>query len=243
MRPRPSRRPRLQTIAVIILSLLALAFTLSRVWPSANTLLPLSTPTSSVAKPFAETFQNNNNNWIVGNVSGLQATLNNGSYNLTTDQQDVVHFSYPRAIGTLPTNFTLTMQVAQNQGNTNIAYGLAYHVTYSADGALTQSCYALIIDSSGGYQILRYDTANGKTQSTTLWMGQSSAIHTGLHQTNVLQAIVQGSTSSFKINNQALQTSTGNSLSDTTYSGGQIGLLFAGPNTSFAVSNVTMTIP
>jgi hypothetical protein len=233
---------RVQTSAAIILIVLALGLIVSK-------LLPLggssggngAAPSTSPAKAFVDTFAENHNQWSEGNIDGLTANISNGQYSLTLDNQQNTHFPYPAAIGTLPTNFTLTVQITQSAGDDTVAYGLAFHLIY--EGNHVKTCYAFAITSMGSYAILRYTNGTLDTLWSGQWKGQSAAIHSGLGQRNELEAIVQGSTFSFRINGQTVTLRKGTTVTDTAYTGGQLGLLVAGPNTGFAVTKVQLMIP
>jgi hypothetical protein len=235
-------RYRVQTGAVILLIVLALGLIVSK-------LLPLggssggngAAPRTSPAKSFVDTFADNHNQWSEGNIDGLTANISNGQYSLTLDNQQNTHFPYPAAIGTLPTNFTLTVQITQSAGDDTVAYGLAFHLIY--EGNQVKTCYAFAITSMGSYAILRYTNGTLDTLWSGQWQGQSPAIHSGLGQRNELEAIVQGSTFSFRINGQTVTLRKGTTVTDTAYTGGQLGLLVAGPNTGFAVTKVQLMIP
>jgi hypothetical protein len=133
-----------QTGAVILLIVLALGLIVSK-------LLPLggssggngAAPRTSPAKSFVDTFADNHNQWSEGNIDGLTANISNGQYSLTLDNQQNTHFPYPAAIGTLPTNFTLTVQIRQSAGDDTVAYGLAFHLIY--EGKQVKTCYAFAI--------------------------------------------------------------------------------------------------
>lgn len=239
---RPTNFYRMQIGVAILLIVLVVGLTFSRLLPLAGSggggVIPSSTLS---AKAFVDTFADNRNQWIEGKVNGLIASISNGHYSLSVDAQQNTHFPYPAAVGILPDNFTLAAQLTQSAGANTIAYGLAFHLT--SEGNQVKSCYAFVITSGGNYGILRYSNGMLDKGWSSGWSGQSSAIHIGLGQRNELQAIVQGSTISFKINGQTVETKTGTTLTDTAYTGGQLGILVAGPSTSFTVTKVQLTVP
>jgi hypothetical protein len=191
---------------------------------------------TSTAAPFSDTFANNNAGWVEGTINGLTSSVYGGHYTLSVAPGNT-YFPYPTKIGTLPKQFTLTAQIRQDKGGTNIAYGIVFYL--NAQNGETKSAYAFIITSNSNYELLRYDS-NGS--STVLWTGQSSAIH-GLHQSNTLQAIVRNGTFSFQINGQIVALKQGTSLKDTTYGSGQLGMFVAGPDTQFTATKVQLAIP
>jgi serine/threonine protein kinase len=232
-RPKPWQRFR--GIGAVLLTIVILGFFIFNGWPFTHSQSPLTTSTPSPARSFTDTFNTGNNNgWPQGNINSLTASIENGQYMLITDNQANTHFPYPKAIGTLPANFTLTGDIRQEQGSPQIYYGLVFYL--KPDGP---QCYAFVINNTGSYQILRYDS--GKSQPEMLWGGSSSAIRTGLHQQNQLQVIAQNNHFSFKINDHDVALKPGQAtLADPTYTNGQLGLLIAGPDASFVVTKVQL---
>jgi hypothetical protein len=101
-------------------------------------------------------------------------------------------------------------------------------------------CYAFIINGNGDYEVLKYNADVSSTPSL-LWQGQTSSIHNG--QVNTLQVTARGNTFSFSINNTAVPINGSNQAADNDqpYTGGQPGLLVAGPGTTFTVTSVTLS--
>jgi len=153
------------------------------------------------------------------------------------------YFPNPAAVGVLPANFTLSVEIEQNTGSLNTFYGLAFRLRQNGEKVY---CYAFVINGKGDYEVLKYN-ADASATPTPLWTGQSfPAIHSGLKQTNTLVAIVQGNSFSFLANNVLVPIN--NSSQPYTdhpspYTGGQLGILVAGSNTSFTVTQVKLTIP
>jgi serine/threonine protein kinase len=234
---RPKMWRRFQGLGAILLTIIILAFFALNGWPFTRFQPPLTTSAPSSARSFIDTFDTSNNNgWPQGNITGLTASIEKGQYTLITDSQANTHFPYPKAIGMLPASFTLTSEIGQEQGLPQVYYGLVFYLKPDEP-----RCYAFVINNVGSYQILRYDA--GKTQPEMLWSGSSSAIQTDLHKQNQLQVIVKNSHFSFKVNNQVLPLKPGQAtLTDTTYSNGQLGLLVTGPNASFIVTKVQLEV-
>lgn len=238
--PAPARAKSKIPLSYIMVALvlgLAIAFSFWHPFIAA----PGGTPTTKSAAAFTENFQDNQRNWTVGNLNGLTASLpSNHSYMLAVSDGNT-YFPNPAAVGILPTNFTIAVDIAQNTGSLNIFYGLAFHLKQNG-GKLY--CYAFAIDSKGDYELLKYN-ADVSTAPGELWQGQSfPAIHGGLNQINTLAATVQGSTFSLKINGTpVLLQNSSQSITDSSYTGGQLAILVAGPGTSFTVSSVQLTIP
>ncbi len=248
--PTRSKIP-LSYIMVAIVTVLVVVF---GIWHPSITGLLGGTGTGSTLQAvstFTDNFHDNHLNWLAGSYDGGNLTISppsNNQYVLTIGNVNSTYFPHPDpgAVKPLPNNFTMTAQIMQNTGGTTVFYGIAFYMSLQADGVSMQHCYALVIDGNGDYQVLKYDI-NAPTVATMLWRGNSlSAIHRGLNQSNTLQAIVQGNTFSFKVNGMPVPLSGGNqSITDSSspYTGGQLALLVAGPNTSFTATQVQLAIP
>lgn len=238
---RPARRQPISYIITGVVLLLALVLILAR-----TGILPIfngsSNPSSNITQPFTENFQDNSRNWPQGNINGLTASLVTSGYTLSTDNSQQTFFPHPN-VGTLPDNFTLKITVLQQSGSINNTFGLAFHLR--EDGSNVY-CYALIINASGNYELLKYDP-NSTQKEFQIWQGTQSAIHQGLNSSNVLEVTAQGNRYSFKINEQPVQVGTGNSTTytDTSspYTGGELAITLAGPSTGILVKSVLLAIP
>jgi serine/threonine protein kinase len=231
----------LQTILVIILIIGAVTFT-SIQSPNNGKTPPTSLPITLYKTDFTENFQNNNRVWP-NNNGGFTGTISNQQYTISVnDGQTYVPYPSPEGTtqGPLPTNFTLTADIIQNTGDTGIFYGLTFRVR--KDGGKV-SCYALLINETGQYEISKYNAG----APIVLSSGTFSAIHTGLGQDNTLQVSVKNTVLSFKINDLAIPINSANtpdnSITDTSLTGGQLGLLVAGPGTRFILKFVKFSIP
>ena len=243
----PKRKPRLSYLlysAILVLTIVLLSYRLLLPALCNNHLFclapsqPSQTP-SSTATSFNEDFHNNDRNWTIGeqNNGNLTAAIKSNHYTLTIGSVSTTYFPNPSSIGTLPGNFTLTTQIAQNTGGPNVFYGLAFHLRQDGNKVY---CYAFVINGNADYEVLKYNADISSTPSP-LWQGQTSSIHNG--QANSLQATVQGNKFSFQINGTSVPVGSNQAttISDTSFSGGQSGLLVAGPDTSFTVTSVTLT--
>ncbi len=234
----PVRWLPVSSIGAALVILLAIVLVLARtgVLPFLN-----NGNSSMTVQSFTENFQNNNRNWTQGNLNGLTAGVEHGTYTLQVSDNQT-YFPHPN-VGTLPDNFTLT--VSMEQVSTSSAfYGLAFH--WSQNGTSVY-CYALIINESGQYQLLKYDP-NQSNQYKQIWPSNHpwSAINSGPNKSNTLQATVHGSTFSFMVNGQPVQVgpnATDTSYTDPSnpYTGGQPALVVAGPGTSFLATSVQLT--
>ncbi|HEX6479203.1 MAG TPA: serine/threonine-protein kinase [Ktedonobacteraceae bacterium] len=210
-------------------------------------IIPPVNPTAT-SKAFTEDFHNNDRNWTIGGLDNgnFAASMTGSKYTLTVGNISNTYFPHPdtSAVGTLPGNFTLTARMEQTGGtSTNVFYGIAFHL--SENGAKVY-CYALVLDSFGDYQLLKYNADISNTP-TKLWSGQLSAFTNGIDHFHSLQAKVQGSSFSFTIDGKAVavgaQQVTSYTDSSNTYTGGELALMVTGPSTAFMVSSVQLTIP
>jgi serine/threonine protein kinase len=210
--------------------------------------LPSSNPNnpSTVATPFTETFQNNDRHWTIGTINGLTANIVSPAYKLDVNSPtSETYFPHPN-VGTLPGNFTLTVIMQQTAGDQSIFYGLAFRLREDGSNVF---CYAFGINSTGQYQLLKYDP-NASQRFSVLWTSSQPlpVIKKGLDQSNTLQAIVEGSTFSFRINGQMVPV--GGSSSDTSYTdkdnpytGGQLALFVGAKNENYLVTSVQLALP
>lgn len=223
-------------------------------------VLPLLTHPSSpnqmstgAATAFVEQFSNNNRNWTIGSPdNNLTAAIANNRYIMTIGNAQTTYFPNPSGVGALPANFTLSARILQTRGASTSWYGVAFHLKENGSAVYT---YAFVIDSEGDYEVLKYDTSVSATPSKLWAASQFAAVHQGLNQANLLQVTARGSIFSFSINGiPALVTTqdgyqpsnvqgTPATITDTSYTGGDLGVLVTGPNTKFTVTTVTLKIP
>ncbi len=246
--PRPAAKKRQFPLSYLLASLaliLCLVVVGLRLLPGLtnNNHHPTGTGANNgAAQAFIETFQNNSRNWQTGSLNnGVTAsTPGGGSYTVTVPQNETT-LPYPQAIGALPATFTLTATLQQISGSAGAEYGIAFHFSEDSTGA-NISCYALVVNSSGGYQILQY-RAN-----------QFSQISQGSYQPNgkqhTLEVKAQGSKYSFFVDGQEEQIAVGNNPASTTWTdsslnSGQLALLFSGNTTGaeFEATRVQLSIP
>ncbi len=91
--------------------------------------------------------------------------------------------------------------------------------------------YSFEVCQNGSYQLFRWDSFSSAPRLTS---GSSSAITTGLNQSNVIAAVANGSTFDLYVNHQKIA-----SVNDSSYSQGQFGVC-ADANTEAAYTNARM---
>ena len=239
---RPARRQPISYIVTGAVVLLALVLILAK-----TGVLPIfngnSNASSNIAQAFTETFQDNNRNWTNGTLNNLTASITGNQYHLQiiNAKGGQTYFPHPD-IGTLPDKFTLTVTMEQTQSDPSSSYGLAFRESENASGGV--SCYALVINTGGTYQVLKYGPRQDGYDPAYTSLGATnqpfSAINTGIDQFNTLQVIVNGSSFTFTINGKPLP---GTVTPDTSLSGGQLALFASGTNATFVASQVTLTTP
>jgi len=242
---RVNRAPVAYTATALVL-LLAIGLILVKQgiipWFNSNPNTP-----STFATPFTDTFKNDSLSWQpTETANGLTATVGNHQLILTVGNipSNDYLFPYPAAVGTLPTNFTLTVQIGQTVGSPGTFYGLAFHL--KQDGNKVYS-YAFAIDGMGEYRVLKFDPT-APIIPTILLHGNLSKSPS---QSNTLQAIVTGNRFQFYVNDTVVPVNgsgqANQSTSDTTtsnpYTDGQLALMVTGPNTNFLVTSVKLAVP
>ncbi|HLQ10211.1 MAG TPA: hypothetical protein VK134_01325, partial [Ktedonobacteraceae bacterium] len=239
---RPVRRQPISYIVAGVVLLLALVLILAR-----TGILPIFNGgiSSNTTRPFTENFQNNNRSWTIGTLNNLTASIMGNQYVLQISNANggQTYFPHP-SIGTLPDKFTLTVKMEETQVDQNPSfYGLAFRE--KDNGSSGVSCYALVINTNGIYQVLKYSPSqDGYAPNAYTILGQTnqafSAIKTGINQLNELKVVVNVNSFSFYINGTPLQDTI---APDTSLTGGQLALLVSGTNATFVTSQVTLTTP
>jgi hypothetical protein len=107
-------------------------------------------------------------------------------------------------------NYTYQVEMTITQGD---AGGLLFR----ADSGATK-LYYLRISQNGGYRLFLYVDSSGST-ARTLKQGSVPGFNKGLNQTNLIGVVAKGDTLELYSNKQKFD-----SLTDTTYTSGQIGL-------------------
>jgi serine/threonine protein kinase len=199
---------------------------------------------STTATAFTENFQGTTRNWTAGTFGGLTTGIVNNQYDIQISGGPNTYFPHP-AVGTLPDNFTLTVTMAQTQGQANAWFGLAFRENDDGNGG-NVTCYAFGIQTSGSSTVQKYDPS---VAHHTITIGESTipvpGFKTGNNQFHTIQAIVRGSRFFFKVDNQIVPVSPSpdKSISDSQYSGGNLTLYVSGSNATFIVTSVQLAIP
>ncbi len=198
---------------------------------------------STSATSFSENFQGNARNWTTGTYGGLTTGIVNNQYAITINGGPTTYFPHPD-IGTLPSNFVLTVTMEQTQGSSDAWFGLAFRENDDGNGG-NVTCYAFGIQTNGTSIVEKYGPS--ATNSKTRLGGSTNPVPgfiAGNNQLHTIQAIVHGNTFFFKVDNQLVPVSASpdKSITDTQYSGGYLTLYVSGSNASFIVNSVQLTV-
>ncbi|WP_162179497.1 serine/threonine-protein kinase [Thermogemmatispora carboxidivorans] len=211
---------------------------LSNWLPSVSTSDPAA---EAVARPFTDTFQNNQQRWTVS-APAFSTAIGNGQYLITIDQTPpaTYYFPYPQAIGSLPTNFTLQVEMQRLAGGEENWYGLAFRLHPEGNYV---SCYALVIDGAGHYALWKFDAHTAEPGTPLVLV--SGTYSPRSHAPDTLEISVRGDTFTARINALPLDFNTPTqSVSDRGgYSGGRAGLLVTGPHARFSITRFSLTLP
>jgi serine/threonine protein kinase len=199
---------------------------------------------STTATAFTENFQSTTRNWTAGTIGRLKTGIVNNQYDIQiSGGPNTTYFPHP-VVGTLPTNFTLTVTMEQTQGTSNAWFGLAFRENDDGNGG-NVTCYAFGIQTNGSSTVQKYDP-NATNLTTTLGGSTSpvSGFKTGNNLLHTIKAIVHGSNFSFKVDNQTVPVnpSPDNSITDSQYTGGHLTLYVSGSNATFIVTSVHLAI-
>jgi serine/threonine-protein kinase len=254
IRPQAKRKFRLSYIMYSVFTVIAIVLLLSRLQPwlcTTSSLFCLGS--SSQTSPGTNTsfttedFHNNDHNWTIGYLDNgnLKADISNNQYTLTVGSVDKTYFPHPlpmgAADGPLPQNFTLTVEMAQTQGDIYRFFGIAFRL--QGDDSHVSS-YGFAVKRAGQYELLKYTVNNMSTLKEGVLPAQ---FNESLNQFNTLQVTVQGNKFFFKVNDQLvlLDGSADHSFTDNDHplTGGQLGIYVTGPDASFTVRSVKLTTP
>lgn len=241
LRRRPIRQPRPSTVTNVLLALILLALISLRLIPTENASIHLpATPTLTpatigktpvnITPPSTQTTtltpqqlydqitgklvlndplsKQDSNDWNVASNSNFSCQFQNGTYHA---KANIGYAPACPAENTTFSNFVFRVQMTILQGDCGA-------ILFRADTApQVNQFYFYAVCQDGSYQLYRYDKPGSPTAS--LARGTSSAIHTGLNQSNLIAVMVQASNIALFVNNQFLS-----SVTDATYSGGQLGV-------------------
>ena len=243
MRRRPIRQPRASTVTNVLLALILLALISLRLIPTGNTTAhlpasPTSTPATvgktpvDITSPTASTktttptpqqlydqiagklvlndplIKQDSNDWNVASNSNFSCQFQNGTYHA---KANIGYAPACPAENTTFSNFVFRVQMTILQGDCGA-------ILFRADTApQVNQFYFYVVCQDGSYQLYRYDKPGSPTAS--LARGTSSAIHTGLNQSNLVAVMAQAGNIALFVNNLYIR-----SVTDATYPGGQIGV-------------------
>jgi hypothetical protein len=169
---------------------------------------------------------NNNSNaskygWDIGN----DCAFTNNTYQVTIDKTG--YFSYCTASTVSFTNFTYEVQMSIQKGGNNAEGGVVFRAN------MTSSLFYVLYLSSTGYYDLDIQTNSNATNTRTLKTGTVPGFASGFYQVHTIGVVANGSQISLYVDQNKVTE-----VNDTTYSGGQIGVISAyGSSTTVVVYN------
>lgn len=160
--------------------------------------------------------QQDSNNWEVDTKNGGGAcAFTNGVYDASMPQAGFFSSCFAQASNF--SNFAFQVQMNILKGDRG---GLIFRATPASN-----KFYLFRIGQDGAYDLFLYVDSNG-SHARSLIASNSTAIHTGLNQSNKLAVIARGASLYFYANSQYIA-----SVSDSTFGSGEIGL-FADDHTN-----------
>jgi serine/threonine protein kinase len=144
--------------------------------------------------------------WYEGSKANINCSFSEAAYHVSISQQNADNVCNPD--NTNFTNFAYEIQMTFIKGDGG---GIVFREDYT-----TENFYYFYFGQNGSYQLTRYSSNSDQTLSHGTI---SNVIHTGIGQMNVLAVVADGSTITLYINQQSIA-----SVTDTTYSQGQIGV-------------------
>ncbi|HEY7356220.1 MAG TPA: hypothetical protein VH590_07130 [Ktedonobacterales bacterium] len=196
-----------------------------------------ATATASVPL-FTDALASNTNGWI---ANGATAFFANRQYHLHNPDPAMTLNSYyqQQTFDNFRVQVTVT---AFSDANPNADVPYAYGLILRADPNTPANKYVFFVSPAGTYDFARHDDGgflnNGWTDlSETPW-ASSSAIHTGKGATNILTVIASDGSFTLFINGQPIETVT-----DSTYTSGWIGLMVEGADMEAGFSNLQVYNP
>ena len=198
----------------------AQAVATAQVVATATALQNIYTQATSGSPALNDPLNGNFNNWQVGSGNtGESCEFRGGAYHITEPNKN---FYLPCfAQSTNFSNFAFEVQAT-------ILSGSSCGIVFRADRATTH-LYYFIIDRSGNFFLKVYYDKFGNSSIVT--SGNSGAINTT--GSNLIAVVAQGSTINLYVNHQLLK-----SLTDTTYTQGNVGVVALSGESTFSNAKV-----
>ena len=186
---------------------------------------PTRNPTGTVQPLFSDTFLDNSKGWSVVNVPGYMRTLRDSKLTLSDTNHNILVESIPTS--TMFTNFSLTTTFTLVQGDENDSVGL-----YLRGDSNLDHDYRIDIFGNNTYAISKETlSANNELEQTFLAPPSHTKLLNPIGQANMLTVAMNGPTMLVQVNGHTIP-----SLTDTSYTHGQIALFVANGMTSNGVT-------
>jgi len=195
--------------------------------PHQKTSTPTQLPTvqGTVQPLFSDNFVDNSKGWSVVNVSGYLRSLQDGTLTLSNTTHNVLVESIPTSMTF--TNFSLTTTFTLAQGDENDSVGL-----YLRGDSNLDHDYRVDVFGNNTYTISKEALNESNTlEQTYLVRPSHTPLLKALGQKNTLTVIMQGSALVVQINGATVR-----SVTDTSYTHGQIALFVSNGQTSSGVA-------
>jgi hypothetical protein len=179
-------------------------------YPPNSGTLAINDPLSNNSKGYG---------WEEGERDGGFCTFTGGTYHSIIPQSGVFHSCL--ALATHFTDFAFEVQAA-------VISGTSSGIVFRADRATTH-LYYFILDESGNFYLKVYFDKLGT--SSVIASGSNPAINTNGH--NLIAVVARGSQIDLYVNRHLIKT-----LSDTTFSSGQIGVVVLAGEVAFSNARV-----
>lgn len=194
-----------------------------------GTVVTTSTPTVS-APLYQASLTKDPGNW---DCSDAKCSFRADGYHV----QALDNFVYSAYLTKVFTDATIEVKAIMAQGvttsgSTTSAMGISFHIPQSNK----LSGYGFLIYADGTYDLVKWDDKGNSSHLVDL--SGSSAIHQGLNQENDLKLVIKGNSFTLFINDQQLTQTT-----DSTYTGGYIGLNASSKGTEVIYSDLLITKP
>lgn len=161
-----------------------------------------------------DTLSDNSNASKYGWDSGNNCVFTNNTYQVTENKSG--YFAYCTASSVSFTNFTYEVQMSIQKGGDNAEGGVVFRAN------MNSSLFYVLYLSTTGYYDLDIQTNSNATNTRTLKTGTVAGFASGFYQVHTIGVVANGSQISLYVDhNQVTQ------VDDTTYSGGQIGVISA----------------
>jgi serine/threonine protein kinase len=208
-----------------------------------------STAATQTAGAFIENFQDNSRSWPVVSNGDISPEVSNHAYTINIANNSEAFFLCPDAarVGRLPAHFTLTARMTHTRGASDAFYGIAFYLNAAGNGNAQGSYtgYAFGINDQGMCALFKYNPSASRGYELLYVTQQFKAIHAA-PASNTLQVSAQSNTFNFAVNGTTVPFHATNQsqqgVRDSSYITGSMGLFTSGPNATYSITQVTLSL-